>query len=277
MTDRDPVLFGTPPLGGESAPDQFGFISGDGIAVDGSPAVFPIIRSYPDGKIDLLGSGFFISTNGLFVTARHVLQAPFDTRTGRQVFPIAMVHFHDEGSYLIRPILRCALHPLADLTVGVVAPMKRNSDGAHLGNKILTLNMDPVDPGTRVTTYAYPRYESVMTGNRQIFNVVPGFYDGKIIEYLPEGRDRVLLPGPCYRTNIIIHHGASGGPVFSSDGRVFALNSTGFDGTEDSYVSSIGGILDLTIDGVAMGQEAPRSVSMREIIHAGHVIVKSSP
>ena len=250
--------------------------SGDGVVLDGSPAIIPIIRYYPDGSIDLLGTGFFISTVGLFATARHVLAAPLDRRTGQQIFPIGLIHFHEEGSYLIRPVLRCAFHPVADLTVGVAAPMKRNSDGAPLRNKILTLNADPVDIGSHVTTYAYPRYESIMGKNGQIFNVMPCFYDGKIIEHLPEGRDRVLLPGPCYRTNIRIHHGASGGPVFSKDGRVFALNSTGIDGTDDSYVSSIGGILNLTIDEVGIGGQAPRSVQIREMVSAGHVILNGS-
>jgi hypothetical protein len=152
--------------------------------------------------------------------------------------------------------------------------MKRNSDGALLQNKILTLNTDTVDPGSHITTFAYPRYENRMTESGQIFNVLPSIYDGKIIEHFPTGRDRVMLPGPCYRTNMAIHHGASGGPVFSSDGRVFALNSTGVDGTEDSYVSSIDGILDLSIDDVVTREQAPRSVSIREIARAGYITVK---
>jgi hypothetical protein len=45
-----------------------------------SRAIFPVVRFGADGLMDLLGTGFFISTNGLFVTARHVLSAPFDSR-----------------------------------------------------------------------------------------------------------------------------------------------------------------------------------------------------
>jgi hypothetical protein len=122
MTDRDHSLFGTPRLGGESAPDQFGFKIGDGALVDGSPAVFPIIKTNPDSTIDLLGTGFFIATVGVFVTAKHVLQAALEPRTGRQLFPISTVHFYEEGRYLFRPIPRCAFHPSDDLTVGVAAP-----------------------------------------------------------------------------------------------------------------------------------------------------------
>jgi hypothetical protein len=155
--------------------------------------------------------------------------------------------------------------------------MTRNSDGAPLHNKILTLNPAPVELGSHITTFAYPRHENVRTDAGQILNVMPSFYDGNIVEYLPNGRDRVLLRGPCYRTTIKIHHGASGGPVFSSDGRVFALNSTGFDGTDDSYISDVRGILDLTVDDVVMGQPPPRSVSVREMVRAGFVSFSPAP
>ncbi|MGA3373155.1 MAG: hypothetical protein ABSC48_15485 [Terracidiphilus sp.] len=188
MAEHDPVLFGSLPLRGEAMPGKFGFGTRDGNHVDANRVIFPIIRYTPDNQIDLLGTGFFISTNGLFVTARHVLQAPFDRRTGSQIFPIAIVQFYESGSYLIRPVLRCAFHPVADLTVGVAAPMKRNSDGASLANPILALTTVPADPHSHVFTFAYPRYESVRHENIQILNVIPAYYDGEIIEYLPNGR-----------------------------------------------------------------------------------------
>jgi hypothetical protein len=276
MRKREVSLFGTPLLGGEAPDDRFGFKSGDGEESNGRRAIFPIIRVAFTGEIDLLGTGFFIATNGLLVTARHVIEAAFDRKSNQQRFGVSMVHFQDDGSYFIRPILRGAIHTVEDLAVGVAAPMTRNSDGAPLLNKKLNLNLDEVVVGSHVMTYAYPRYESRHTDEGQIFNLMPNFYDGEIVEHFASGRDRVMLPGPCYRTNMAIHHGASGGPVFSRDGMVFALNSTGYDGTEDSYVSSIGGILDLAIDDIAIGDQAPRRISIREIANAGHITVKQS-
>ena len=277
MENGNVSLFGTSALGGEAAPNQFGFRGGDGSIGEGARAIFPIIRQCSDGTIDLLGTGFFISQNGIFVSARHVLDAAFDHVSGKQSFPVAMIHLYEGNSYFIRPILRYARHPSADIAAGAVAPMKRNSDGAFLSNKSIALNTNPVGCDSNIVTFAYPRCESRSTQDGQIFNVMPDFYDGKIIEYLPAGRDRVMLPGPCYRTNMKIHHGASGGPVFSRDGMAFALNSTGFDGTEDSYISSLDGLLDLCIDDVAMENQAPRSVSIREMARAGHVTVKPIP
>lgn len=272
MTEHDQGIPTPPPLPGEAASGRFGVRTGNGVSTDPSRAIFPIVRFNAAGEMDLLGTGFFISTCGLFVTARHVLLAPFDS-TGRQVYPIAMMHFYQEGRYLARPILRCATHPIADVGVGVAAPMSRNSDGAPLANPVLRLTLMPPKLLARVVTYAYPRYANVTVDSIQRINVMPTWYDGDIIEYLPTGRDRVLLPGPCYRTNIVIHHGASGGPVFSRDGGVFAVNSTGFDGTDVSYVSRINEILDLTIDDVVMDRPPSRSVKIIEMARAGHVLV----
>jgi hypothetical protein len=134
----------------------------------------------------------------------------------------------------------------------------------------------PPDLNSRVVTFAYPKHSNRIINNVQLIDVRPTFYDGDITEYFPAGRDRVLLPAPCYRTSIIIHGGASGGPVFSRSGGVFGLNSTGIDGTDISFVSRINEILELVVDDVQMGTEPPRSVPVAEIARAGHIIVKSS-
>ena len=108
---------------------------------------------------------------------------------------------------------------------------------------------------------------------KQIVHLRPAFYDGEVQEYLPNGRDRVMLPGRCYRTNIFIHAGASGGPVFDPNGYVFGVNSTGFDGTDLSYVSRINEIFQLVIDDVAIGDAPPRSVPVIDLAHLGFMNV----
>jgi hypothetical protein len=184
-----------------------------------------------------------------------------------------MIHYRGDGTYFIRPILRCALHPVADVAVGVCAPMAHNLDGTPLTNKIVTLTTVRPELQSPIFTYAYPKYATKVIDGVQAINFVPTYYDGNIVEDLPNGRDRVLLPGPCYRTNIAIHHGASGGPVFSPSRSAFALNSTGFDGTDDSYVSSIKPIFDLRIDDVVMNDQPAQSVPIIEMARAGHIVV----
>jgi Trypsin-like peptidase domain len=263
-----------PDLPGEALPNRYGFLTGNGDPIDPSLAIFPIVRYDAEHKLHLLGTGFFISTTGLFVTARHVLMATFDQK-GRQQYPIGIVQFFSGGVYLQRPILRCAPHPTADVAVGVAAPMKRTRDGEPLTNPILTLTLAPPDLNARVMTFAYPKHVNVtLSGGVQIVHVGPAYYDGDISEYFPAGHDRLLLSAPCYQTSMIIHSGASGGPVFSRTGAVFGVNSTGIDGTDISFVSRINEIFELAIDDVDMGDGPPRSVPVLEIARAGHIIVR---
>ena len=261
-------------LPGEAVPGRYEIRTGDGAPADASRGIFPIVRYDGDGHIHLLGTGFFVSTTGLFVTARHVLMDTFDSN-GRERYAIGILQFLPDNIYIPRPILRCAAHPVADVAVGVAAPMNDRS-GKPLTNPIVTITSVPPDLNSRVVTFAYPKHSNRIVENVQHVDVRPTFYDGDITEYFPSGRDRVLLPAPCYRTSMIIHGGASGGPVFSRTGGVFGLNSTGIDGTDISFVSRINEIFELVVDDVQMGSEPPRSVSVAEIARAGHIIVRSS-
>lgn len=221
----------------------------------------------------LLGTGFFISTNGLFITAKHILLDPFGAR-GREKYPIGIVQFLPEGVFIQRPILRCASHTVADVAVGAAAPMNKNKTSGMLTNPILSLSTASVEVGTRIVTYAYPKHANVIDEESQQINLCPTFYDGFVEEFYPNGRDRVLLPGPCYQTSIVIHGGASGGPVFGPDGYVHGVNSTGFEEDELSFISLVKDVLELTIDDVSVEGRGPRSISIAELVRLGHVIVK---
>jgi S1-C subfamily serine protease len=71
---------------------------------------------------------------------------------------------------------------------------------------------------------------------------------------------------------MVIHGGASGGPVVGPNGTVFAVNSTGFDANEISYVSCISEVLDLAIPNVVLpGSQIPRSTTLRELMEGGFV------
>jgi hypothetical protein len=272
MTDSRHEIPTPPKLPGEAAPGDYGVRTVEGSPAEPSQAIFPIVRYDPQSHMHLLGTGFFITPTGLFVTARHVLLDAFDS-LGIQRYPIGIVQFLPEGIYIQRPILRSTTHRTADVAVGVAAPMTRNRDGQPLTNLVLTLTFEPPDVGARIVTFAYPKHSNQIANGTQTFKLEPTWYDGDIKEYYATGRDRVLLPAPCYRTSIIIHGGASGGPVFSRSGWVFGVNSTGVDGTDISFVSRINEIFNLTIEDVVMGSAPPRSVPISEIIRAGHISV----
>ncbi len=272
MSADAPIPF-PPELPGEAAPGAYGVRNRDGVPTDPGLVVFPIVRYDERGRLHLIGTGFFIATSGLFLTARHVLMDVFDSR-GCQRYPIGIVQFLAGNIYLQRPILSCARHLTADVAVGVAAPMRRNQDGSPLANPVLTLTTVPPALGTRIVTFAYPKHLNLNhdDGGQRV-HFTPTYYDGYVQEYLPNGRDRSMLPGPCYRTNIIIHGGASGGPVFCPSGSVFGVNSTGFEGTDVSYVSRIDEIFELVVDDAVIDGAPARSVPVIELARAGHIVV----
>jgi hypothetical protein len=231
---------------------------------------FPIIKQDEGGQLRLLGTGFLISTNGLFVTAKHVLMDVLDV-SGKQRYPIGMLQFLPGNRFVQRPILRCSTNSKSDVAIGVAAPMKTR-DGSSLQNKILQLTTIPAPVGARIVTYAFPKHAIEARDGLSVINVVPAWYDGIVEEYYPAGRDRVVLPARCYRTSMAIHGGASGGPVFTRSGWVFGVNSTGFDGTDVSYVSSVADVLGLPVDDVSLDDQEARRVMISELSAKGHVV-----
>ena len=189
----------------------YGVNDGNGQKADINNSVFPLIKYYNQSDAKLVGTGFFISNNGLFVTAKHVLMDVFDSK-GKQKNPMLLIQFQD-GVYYKRPVLRCTSHNTADISVGVAAPMKNNKTGKPLMNKMLTLTSKIGKLGSKVFTYAYPR---TVINNAEVkqLHFYADYYDGEIQEYYLNGRDRVLMPGASFSTSMYVHGGASGGPVF---------------------------------------------------------------
>ena len=71
---------------------------------------------------------------------------------------------------------------------------------------------------------------------------------------------------------MVIHGGASGGPVVGLSGTVFGVNSTGFENDDVSFVSPISEIMDLRIPQIVMpGSPEPRTVTVRELKERGFV------
>jgi hypothetical protein len=152
--------------------------------------------------------------------------------------------------------------------------MIHKATGNPFPNRCVTLSATSPRPGHEVCTFAYPK-TTIIPGKPQEIHFAPTYFTGQVEEYLPDGRDSVLLPCPVYRTSMVLHGGASGGPVFGPDGGAFAVNSTGFGQDELSYVSCLWEAIDLVIPNVQFPQESkPRSTCLRELIKLGHVTVK---
>ncbi len=82
------------------------FISQDGTGkpVDPHTCIFPILKEVTPTKMQLVGTGFFITMLGHFVTAKHVIQDVIDSRTGQQTAFIHALHFVEDAKVLVRHI-----------------------------------------------------------------------------------------------------------------------------------------------------------------------------
>jgi hypothetical protein len=68
---------------------------------------------------------------------------------------------------------------------------------------------------------------------------------GHLTEIFEEPRDSVLLPFPCFQSDIPIYGANSGGPVFDKKGRICAVNCTSCAGDNISFHIPIRGVLEL--------------------------------
>ncbi len=252
------------PLLGEAPKGSYRARDGNGVEIDTHEAVFPILRMDSSQHLHLVGTAFFIADNGIFATAKHVVTSVFDP-DGVPLDPLIVLQFAPGGTVYQRAVHRVTHHRVSDVAVGVLWPVHHKTTGKTLPNKLFKLVSTPPPIGASVATYAHPKTR-IVHGTPQEVHVESSFFVGTLVESFPEGRDHTMLPGPCFQTSMVIHGGASGGPVVGPDGRAFGINSTGFEDDFVSFVSPISEILDLAIPGIVLpGESHARDVTVREL------------
>ncbi|WP_441258972.1 S1 family peptidase [Bradyrhizobium sp. 521_C7_N1_3] len=227
-------------------------------------AVFPILKKI-DGRDAIIGTGFFIAQN-IFVTARHVLEDEF--AEGRLKHPIGAIHIHS-GGWATRWMTRGAWDANSDVAVCVLQPMHK--DGDPLTNKVLPLRASIPEIGAFATAFAYPNHD-YFDGAISLW---PSAYPGKLLEVHADRGPSVKLKPPYFQTDMHLHPTASGAPVFDDHGRVWGVCSCSYDGATDvSFVTAIAPILGLLVDDVVLPPESsPRSVTVAELAHRGHITI----
>lgn len=230
---------------GKGKPIEDGFRDGLGKRADGLEAVFPIIQIIKDGVWKPVGTGFFISNNGLFATAKHVL---FEN-DGEKTPNLYGVQLHrKESKILIREIKKICRHDNSDVAVGFLFDKSKSETGEQTCNKCFDITDRLPEEDDYVVTIAFPQSEvEIASPDEFELKLSSKVFRGKVDKYHPDGRDKVLLPGRCFQTTVSLEGGASGGPVAYGSGSVFGINSTSFDGENLSYVTSIKDLLEIEI------------------------------
>ena len=264
-------------LGGEAEKGKYELVDGNKKKVSDIDAIFPILKEINPAEWELIGTGFFITDNGIFVSAKHVFMDVMD-KNGKQKYPIFILQKLPDKQIIQRNVRYCSTNDVADVGIGVLDQLKNDSTGELIQNKIITLAPVAPDLGETIVTFAYPRHNKIIEYDSFGYIFLPDFYDGKLEEYYINGRDQVKLPAPCYRTTINIHGGASGGPVFGPSGHAFGVNSTSFNSAPDiSFVSRINEILSLRVNDISIYGSKPESTTIFELAKRGFVKFQPSP
>lgn len=261
-------------LEGEADPNSWHFSAPHGPLPNLVGHTFPILTHDVDGRWQLIGTGFYVSSDGLFVTAAHVVEAVL--KDDRQISPLVIMHLWSESglfgaqSYLLRPITQCWIGETADIVLGVAAQARNYQTGVSLSHWCWPLSWEMPTVGQHAGTYAFPNHSIELTPSGQKIRFQPGLYPGEILE-IGDFRDRLLVPYPYMNVSFNIHGAASGGPVALGD-TVVGVNSRFMKPVGPGVAAQIRALQDSFVDdAVLLGETIQRRVSFSELINAGVV------
>jgi trypsin-like peptidase len=267
---------------------------GDGQELDPIDGVVPILKEVSRGYLKVVGTGFYITRYGLFMTARHVLddivvegpEGEIELGTGY------LLHQMDEGRLNLRRIRSCSLFNGADLAIGQAENYLEKLRAGPLMNFRGKLTTSIPEDGAELITYAYPENDVIdfttENGNRTI---VGDYFRGHFLNTVP-GVERSPMPYLHFDTSLQVKSGASGGPVFNDSGRIVGVNCRGWDFGGAEYVGD--DLSSITPIFHAMEIEIPQSqvphgswemrqipadktvsaMTFRDLINYGHILLQ---
>lgn len=242
------------------------FRNSDGRLVPRETSIFPLITFDPTSKVfTCLGTGFFITPFGGFVTAKHV----FFKNDGTHQPTLYAVQSLEDGTRIVRTLKHIVVHPEADIAIGMLGAA-RNNDAFNrnpVAASAFRLSFQPLQIGDEISTYAFPNTQNEwLDDDHQQFTFQGVWSPGVVEDYHPNGMG--LLRNACYQTTMRLDGGASGGPVLRN-ATVVAVNSTGMD-LGDAAISGVTPVTFLQDLSVPVDN---RNFSIPELIAAGHIAI----
>lgn len=235
--------------------------------------------------IHCVGTAFCISSRGLWVTARHVVEGRHGALALRDQNPgsrIALIWVgsgleHDVpellgGAVVVRRIAR---HPASGSDLALLEAGRPNIEFPPLQ---LSARL-PV-AGTPILGLGYARLDvesDIKTGQMRNVNIEPNFHvsTGRVLQLFHDGRDTFKdldgnftgkLPTVCFETSARFDSGMSGGPVLDPIGSVCGVISTGLEQRPDEMMdtSFVSAMPYLFMMGLPVGDRTLRIYEMVE-------------
>jgi hypothetical protein len=211
----------------------------DGEPVNPADGVIPIMKEIDKGKLTIIGTGFYITRYGLFLTSGHVL-SDIVHENKQKIVASYICHRAGDTEVHFRRVLAINLFKEADLAIGQADNFKKNFPNNPLINMRGVLSTEIPDKGEKLITYAYPEnkvMDFTQPSNAPV--IFSDYYDGAFLRYV-KNSEHPHIPYPHFETSIKIKSGASGGPVFYR-GRIIGVNCRGWDfgDAEDDHLSYV--------------------------------------
>lgn len=263
-------------------------------------AIVPIIKVSLDGRPSLIGTGFFITSRGLLVTAKHVITDNInDIGNDAGGIGALLLDHQNFGQYL--PLAWTSWHSVADIAISDTRPRLR-ADETQIETAHLRLSVDEPPVGSMLTSRFFCHADLAVSdkdldlprGERTIrtFTLEHSFHaagpetpetsigliasqygsqdrQGTLRCHYRPIRDTVMLPFPVFESDLAIPGSGSGGPVFNAAGLVVGINTTGIPGSDIAYHTYISSALKLGVRMWVNGGVEPAVITLAEASRIG--------
>lgn len=213
--------------------------TGDGRTISATQGIVPICIELSSGQLQVVGTGFYITRYGLFLTARHVFDHVIQSRDpGAHTIRV----FHDTGTHIhIRHVRRFCWSHEADVALGEADNFIDRYPADPLVSLRGRITFDVPREGEPLVLFAYPRNHLLdLTEKSKPVPLFADRFDGRFVGIRAPGNspsNKVEL----FQTTIQIEGGASGGPVFNENSDIVGIARSSFDFgvVEDEPVSFV--------------------------------------
>jgi S1-C subfamily serine protease len=254
--------------------------------------VMPLIM-VEGNEVIPLGTGFTITSDGLMVTARHVIEEAEKRerlRTGNRrisdlrqdIFALYMIAHHADGRVCggTLPVRKVWLSDEFDICYCLLSGVLLNNEPVRFPVVRLSPGLPRV--GENVIGFGYLKMAGTLegtleNGQTQIkYKQDTAFTRGQITEVYPLRRNS-LLPFPSFRTNARFDPGMSGGPVMNERGSVCGVicNSLPADDEYPEHISNASLLypaLGTLLDVASQPGSAAERMSVYDVIQKGHIL-----
>jgi hypothetical protein len=272
-----------------SVPNEFSHMPDSAFGCIIQQAVMPLVTKIGDRLLPL-GTGFMIGSNGLMMTAKHVIREAQSDRahmTSNGAFNEFYALFVSNERHEDIDAFVGGLIPIShvwctnELDVGfcwLQAPI-RVKDNVPLTFPCLRLSPGLPVIGEKILGFGYYRMQAdsgISLEQIVDYSQKTAHAPGTIIQVYPLKRDAGMLNFPCFYTNARFEPGMSGGPIFNEAGSVCGMVCASMPASEDDPRWLSYGSLIWSVMGTEIEFSATEKTTIYDLAAKGYILTDAS-